>query len=196
MIHIMPATLHRADDDRLLKLACTFVGERLAAVQYAMPAGVIWGNGGNDDLIHEVDMGVELISAAGYRVSFSWATPGSAEGISISLDRGGRRASDDLISYIDADHIGPWSSLIGHSVQAMAVSFHAHSDDASTRPWSFRLAADDGVSVVVALGEITGDRLNYLPDSLVVIFDAENARSYTIASSDQSAWGEVILSEQ
>jgi hypothetical protein len=68
-------------------------------------------------------------------------------------------------------------------------AFHVPNEGCPEALWAMRLDFSGGRSAVVALGEMAGDSLGYLPDGLVAIFDEAEAREYRIGSSAQSAWG-------
>lgn len=191
-MRIEPETLHQIDDPRLNELAAALVGERLSSVRYVAPAGAGWENYSDLEHVHEVEMGVELLMDSGLLLELSWSTPGLKEGLSLTLGPVGQHAANELVSVIDvSDHVA-WSGVVGHLVEAVAVSFRSHSDDSSTRPWSFRVGTSGGPGVTVALGEVRERALHYMPDNIVVIFDETRARAYQIPGSFQPAWGEVV----
>ena len=192
MIKIEPATLHRSDDPRLSAISAALVGERLVAARYAVPAGVSWEGYGGLEHVHEVDMGVELVTESGLVLGLSWSTPGREEGLSLALDRAGECPSNELIDLVDVSGQSEWSRVLGRLVEVVGVSFHVHADDSSIRPWAFRIGASGGTSVTVALGEVSDNVLRYMPDNIVVIFDEAVAREYQIPSSSQAAWGEIV----
>jgi hypothetical protein len=193
MLTIEPATLHQVDDSRLVGLAATLAGERLVCVRYATPSGASWVNYSDLEGVHEVDMGVELVTESGLVLELSWATPGREEGLALALGHGENRAPSDLVDLVDVSAIPDWSGLLGDLVEEVAVSFYVHNEGSSVRPWSFRIGVSNGSSVTVALGETSDHLIRYLPDNLVVIFEEATARNYEVADSLQSAWGEIVL---
>ncbi|MFC8849460.1 MULTISPECIES: hypothetical protein [unclassified Micromonospora] len=192
MITIEPATLHRADDGRLSELAGTLAGQRLVGARYVTPAGTGWSNYSDIEGVHDVGMGVELVTETGLGLELSWATPGRKEGLSLTLGREEERISSDLVDLVDVSGHQDWLGIIGSFVEMVAVSFCIHSDDLSVRPWSVRVGLSNGSSVTVALGETEGNFIRYLPDNIVVILNEAAARGYEIADGLQPAWGEVV----
>jgi hypothetical protein len=192
MTTIRPATLHRAEDPRLSDLAGRVVGARVVAVRYAMLAGVDWDGRSSLDGVHEVDLAVLLVTDSGLTLELAWATPGTEEGLSIAVLGAGERVSDDLVDMVDISGDPHWAAVLGRVVETLAVSFYEHADDSSIRPWSFRVGVSGGTGVTVALGEVAGDEIIYMPDNLVVIFDEPAARAYAIEGATESAWGAAI----
>ena len=192
MLTIEPATLHEVVDSRLGELAATLAGERLIGARYVTPSGASWANYSDLEGVHDVDLGVELLTESGFILELSWATPGREEGLSLALGRDEDRALSDLVDVVDVSGHQDWSRILGGLVGAIAVSFCVHSDGSSIRPWSCRVGLSNGSSVTVALGETDGNFIRYLPDNLVVIFEADTARAYEIADGLQSAWGVIV----
>jgi hypothetical protein len=193
MVTIEPATLHQVDDRRLVGLATKLTGERLMCARYATLSGTRWINYSDLEEVHEVDMGVELVTESGLVLDLSWATPGREEGLALALGHRENRASSDVVDLVDVSAIQDWSSILGNFVEEVAVSFYVHDEGSSVRPWSFRVGVSNGSSVTVALGETSGHLIRYLPDNLVVIFKEATARNYEVADSLQSAWGEIVF---
>jgi hypothetical protein len=189
---IEPATLHRTDDPRLVGLVNALTGEKLVCARYAVPAGVDWENNGGLEYVHEVDLGVELITESGMHLELSWATPGRDEGLSMALEDETQHTRNELVDLVDVSDNREWTTVLGRAVELVVLSFHVHNDDSSDRPWSFRIGASGGSCVTISLGEICDHSLCYMPDNLVVVFDERTARSYEIPSSRQSAWGTTI----
>ncbi|MEU6642707.1 hypothetical protein ABZ863_09155 [Saccharomonospora sp. NPDC046836] len=194
MLKIEPATLHRIDDPRLVSLVRNLVGERILRVRYSVPAGVIWQGDTELDHVHEVDMGVELVTDSGLVLELSWATPGSREGLAFTLDRLEELRPNKLVDLVEVSGRREWSRIVGYPVDKIGVSFHVYSYDSSVRPWSFRIEMSNGCSLVVALGEIDGRILSYMPNNIVVMLDEDVAGEYYVPDSLQSAWGETVRS--
>jgi hypothetical protein len=191
MTTIRPATLHRAEDPRLADLAAVLTGDRVTGVRYVMPTGVGWTADDALDNVHEVEMGVEVVVGSGRVLTLEWATPGIDEGLSIAVRDPGE-SPEGPGNRVDVSDDARWAGIVGHRIDHLAVAFFEHYDDASVRPWSFRISVDGGAGATVALGEIDGSEIGYLPDNLVVIFDEATARGYRIADALQPAWGSVI----
>lgn len=189
---IDPSTLHLRDDLRLIDLANLLRGERLISARYLLPSGMGWGGGGDLDHVHEVDMGVELLTESGIRLELSWSTPGVGEGLVIAFGAVMDCSEGQRLSSVDVSRDDQWSAILGYSVESVAIAFCFHDFTSSMRPWSFRLGLSGSSSVTIALGEIREGRLQYMPDNIVVIFDEATAQLYVVPNSPESAWGEVI----
>lgn len=192
MLTIEPATLHEVDDSRLGELAAALTGERLIGARYVTPSGVNWVNYSDLEGVHDVDLRVELITESGFTLELSWATPGREEGLSLALGRDEEQALSELVDVVDVSSHQDWSRVLGGLVGVVAVSFCVHGDGSSIRPWAFRVGLSNGSSVTVALGETDGNLIRYLPDNLVVIFEADTAKRYEITDGLQSAWGSIV----
>jgi hypothetical protein len=183
MTTIEPATLHSADDPRLTKLAADLAGDTVTRVRYRLPSGRDFAA----ESVHDVGSAVELVLGSGRVLVLSWGTPGLDEGLAIEVREDG--TDDDRVDVSDDPH---WSAVVGKPMEELAVAFFEYYYDSSVRPWSFRLGVSGGGSATVALGEVDGAEISYLPDNLVVIFDEARARDYRIVDALQSAWGTPI----
>lgn len=137
-------------------------------------------------------MGIELITGSGLVLGLTWAIPGHEEGLLIGMYRTEDCPPSELIDLTDMSGHEAWSAALGRLVDTVAISFHVHWDDATTRPWALRIGVSGGAGATVALGEARGHDIRYVPNNLVVIFDESVARAYEIPSSSGSAWGELI----
>lgn len=162
MNQILPSTLHEANDPRLSELAATLIGERLFA-RYMMPSNASWDYKSDLEYVHEVDMGVQLVSESGLALELSWATPGREEGLSITLDAVENYPSTRFVDVLDVSECQEWAHILGRRIEILAISFHVHADDSSVRPWSFRIGVMGGLWVTVALGEIVNCSLVLMP---------------------------------
>jgi hypothetical protein len=187
-----------ADDrNRIAAIMAAFDGGKVASVDYVLPTGARWPDGRRHDQVHEVDLGVEIVLDSGLVVCISWAMAGAVEGLSLSVRAVGDTASPtNLTQTIDATELQQWRSLVGRSLNLDGAAVHLPEEGDHVAVWSVRLSAGQSESVVVALGEATEQGLAYLPDSLVVIFDEEIARSYLIPSgvppNPVSAWSAKV----
>lgn len=155
-----------------------------------VPEGDSWPEGHRSDVVHEVDMSVELVMADGVVLGFPWAMDGVKEGLAVELREKaspGREVAEDAV---DVGGIREWGPFLGHSISGAAIAWHVPHEDVPEVPWSFRLDFANSASVVIALGEADSSKvsgLTYMPDSLVVVFDLNLASSYRIPSSTVSA---------
>ena len=190
MLTIEPATLHEVVDSRLDELAATLVGERLIGARYVTPSGASWVNDSDLGGVDDVDLGVA------HRIGLhSRTVVGDARSRRRTVASAGTRWGTGFKQPYRRRRCQWPSGLVAHSrwfCRAVAVSFCVHSDGSSIRPWSCRVGLANGSSATVALGETDGNLIRYLPDNLVVIFEADTARGYEIVDGLQSAWGDIV----
>jgi hypothetical protein len=77
-------------------------------------------------------------------------------------------------------------------VNEVAVAWQVPNDGCPNTLWAVRLSLSEGSTIVVALGEIEGDIVQYQPDALVVLFDEAAARAYQPLASAETAFGTAI----
>ncbi|MGH9338550.1 MAG: hypothetical protein ACRD1R_02925 [Acidobacteriota bacterium] len=133
-------------------------------------------------------MGVEIVLVGGAKLAVSWEMDGLNEGLSINLDSGDSNSEDRQGELVDVSTTDGWKRVLGRKIEGLAFASHIPNDGCPEALWSIRLDLSGTASVVIALGEMRGDHLGYLPDGLVVIFNEVEARSYRILSSSQSSW--------
>lgn len=191
-ITLSPGSVQSANDRLIIKLASMLVGKQLRGVRYVIPEGAKWPlEDGIDQSAHEVDMGVEL-DVDEITLSIEWATPGNDEGLLIKTGESSAQSKGGLLKIIDVSKLPKWQEILGVSIKRIAVAFYSHDGVSSERPWSIRIELNERQSVVIALGEIELDRLCYMPDNLIVVFDDQKAKSYIFDGCVHSAWGEIV----
>ncbi|WP_125810847.1 hypothetical protein [Actinoplanes sp. ATCC 53533] len=161
------------------------VGERIESVTYRQTehGGLL---GIPSEACHEVDLDVVLGIPDGV-MSFTWERDDLIEGISISRAMG--VPSVEGVINVDAGQSPQGNMLLGQRISSVNFGWQVSEVDCPESLWSIRLVLASGASVVLALGELGGDSLpTYFPDSLLVIFDEQTARSYTHPGVDGSAW--------
>lgn len=137
-------------------------------------------------------MGIELTNSSGWRSQFRWVMDDVQEGLGIA-----ETPDDDHdvapLSLLDVSAEREWAPLLRRPITHVALAWHRPAEDALEAVWSVRLGFDSD-EVVIALGEAADDRetICYMPDSIVVIFDEDVARSYEPLSSLGSSWGGLI----
>jgi hypothetical protein len=168
------------------------IGSRVVDVRYLVPAGAQWPDGREDGLVHEVDHGVELVMADGSALSLQWEMQGEDEFLSIVLQSVSRARADGLIDAFGVADSPEWSEIFGRPVTDVGVAWHIPNAGCPRSVWAIRIDLDGDSSFVIALGEVREGVPAYLPDSIVVLFDREDAESYWITGSTTSAWGETL----
>jgi hypothetical protein len=166
------------------------VGRRIVGVTYKTSTDPIERpEQGDRAVVHDVDHAV-LISTASMTMVLEWGISNYDEFLNIvdSPDEGGAAAVTDVL---DATGLPQWRPLVGSAITGFGVATQ-QSEDERQLLWSIRLDVENGVSVVVALGETEGELPSYQPDNLVVIFDPEMARSYRFPGASESAWGHEL----
>jgi hypothetical protein len=157
------------------------------AVAYLLPASMEVSELVEIDGVGQAEAGVVLVGVDGERV-IRWSMEGQREASWL----GKRWSNEGLLWAPDVWRVpadSRWRDLVGEPIVHVAVGWQRVSVDLES-VWSLRLDTASG-SVVVALGEIDweSERLWYIPDCVVAIFDEELANDYRPRSSAASAWG-------
>jgi len=137
-------------------------------------------------------MGVELHWEAS-DTELKWMMEGELEGVGVVFDQTPADLSKDRTKSAPVPDETRWRRAFGAVVVAVGVSWHRPAADLAAI-WAVRLEFSSGQSIVVALGELRDGTLQYIPDQLVVMFDAAIARSYVIEAGGEPAWGHNIPS--
>lgn len=156
-----------------MRMFANLAGSKLTGVNYLGPAGVDWDPGKPESPVHEVEMAV-LLSFEGRRVRIDWAQDKFDEGLSIQFDVGAPSEWSDRS--VGASQY--WEPQIDRSLSAVSVAWHRQASEAEEVVLGLVLGFEGGGHVAIALGEIQDHAIVYLPEELVVIFDAGMARSY------------------
>jgi hypothetical protein len=168
------------------------VGSRIVGVRYLVPVGTRWPDGREDGPVHEVDQGVELVLADGSALSVQWLMQGEDEFLSIApMSNSGVRAGT-LLDAFDVSEAPEWTGILGRTVNGIGAAWHVPNAGRPRSVWALRINLDGGSSFVIALGEVREGNPAYLPDSMVVLFNREDAEAYRIGGSATSAWGESV----
>lgn len=135
-------------------------------------------------------MGVELHWKAG-DTEVKWMMEGEREGLAVVFDQTPADLSKDRTKSAGLPEQTRWRRAYGAVIMAVGVSWHQPTADLAAI-WAVRLEFSSGQSIVVALGEWRDGTLQYVPDQLVVVFDAAIARSYVVPTGEEPAWGHNI----
>lgn len=165
---------------------------RIVAVRYLLPAGVQWPDGRVDGLVHEVDHGVELAMADGSVLALYWEMRGEDEFLAIVPRSVAEFWVEGLIETVNASQEPDWVGILGRTIHGVGVAWHVPNAGCPKAVWAARIDLDGGSSFVIALGQIHEGTPGYLPASIVVLFDRNDAESYWINGYDTSAWGETL----
>jgi hypothetical protein len=176
-------------NEELRNLLSHVVGSQIVSVSYLIPSGVQWSDGREDGRIHEVDHGVELALSNGLRLAVYWEMEGEDEYLSISATSLASGSDDNLIDAVDVSDVPKWSSKIGRTIRSLGIAWHVANLNCPNSVWALRFDLEDHSSFVISLGEIRNGAPTYLPDSVLVLFEKEDAESYRTAASTTSAWG-------
>ena len=192
MESIEPWAASSVDQGEVEKQLASLLGRSFLSWDFLYPDGF----GDHRPLHYEgfdlAEMEVELAEPNGSSVLFSWQMRGVHEGLaikfgppSVGLKPGEperrERGSDALPCNVP--------------ITEVAVAWQELDHPSDTALWSVRLAFEGGQAVTLALGEPSdsGSTLQYIPDSIVVIFDQQVAKAYRPPASRESAWGRVII---
>lgn len=178
-----PKPITRAECAALASLK----GARLSGVKYhyLSPADGAYYDGGEEGVDCDIAAVVLDLGERG-TTSITWAMAGELEGLAI-LE--GESYSGMGSEVLDAAGREAWRYHIGRSVTSVAASWQFSGAGCPESLWAVRINFA-GDSVVIALG--TAPDMDYMPDELVVVFDAAIARSYKPAHVNDSSWGSPI----
>jgi hypothetical protein len=132
-------------------------------------------------------MGIELHWDRSHS-ELKWIMAGEREGVAAVFDQTDADLRNDQVQPSPVPDESRWRKAIGAVVTGVGVSWHQPTGDIAAI-WSVRLEFSFDPSIVVALGEWRDGAVHYIPDQIVVIFDAEIARRYVIPAGEEPAWG-------
>jgi hypothetical protein len=178
------------EQERLREWARALIGRHVVGARYRSAPGSSWPDGNSAEVIHEVDMDVTIMLDDGTSAVVSWAMDGVVEGIDLRI----RRTSGTTleIDETDATATSEWQSLAGQVIVEVAAAWHVPNEGCRDTLWAVRLSLSEGSTIVVALGEVEADIVQYQPDALVVLFDERAARAYQPPASAGTAFGGAI----
>lgn len=165
----------------------SMLGCRITRVRYKTSVGLHRATGQHDRVItHDVDHAV-VVETDSMAMVLEWQIRNYAEFLSVagSVDESAAAAVADSL---DVSTSPGWSRLVGSVVTGFGLATQT-SEEGEQLLWSLRLDAENGISVVVALGETEQDLPRYQADNLVVIFESEVAKSYEVPGAHEAAWG-------
>lgn len=178
--------------DRVIRdeLSAAVVGRGLWNVVYFVPPGLERVEEDSvGDAIHLVDMGVSLV-LDGLTINLAWSMDGPEEGLAVATDPLDPMFFGRSAVPIDANGISPWPSRLGHTIEGIAWAWHQPCDDCPDLLWALRVDFGAPGSAVIALGDVEDGTPRYMPDSLLILFDEDVARSYAIPAGEGSSWGQ------
>ena len=132
--------------------------------------------------VDEVSVAATL-SFNGTTVRFHWALRPPIERLAV----GPWEPGDPTPDTTSVDVAERWSDLIGRSLLGWSVAFQDL--ESGLEPWACRLDFSSARHLVIALGEVSGDVIRYVPDSLILTTSRGLAEGYRPRSSRISAWG-------
>jgi len=181
--------LFAEDQRRLNTIAGVLKGSEVSRITYAIPAEGPWPSGRAQNNVHEIDDGVELLTP-GDGVVVRWAMSGRVEGLSVELlSEASYHPDHALIRRLDVSEFTQWQPFLGRPLFLRGIATHVPDGTDRATIWSLRFESSGEAKVVIALGEWTRAGPEYLPDTLVAIFDEAIARSFRIPDNPISAWG-------
>ncbi|MFG1842639.1 hypothetical protein ACGFH8_29915 [Micromonospora sp. NPDC049175] len=183
------ALVQREDKTRIDELSAAVAARRFRGVTYFVPPGLEWVEEDSPaGAVHVADMGVSL-RFDDLTFNVAWSMNGFNEGLAVATDPVDPLFFGRSAVAVDASAIPPWPSRLGHAVEGISWAWHQPGDDCPELLWAVRF--DFGVtgSAVIALGEVDDGTPRYMPDSLLVLFDENLARSYVIPAGESSSWG-------
>lgn len=182
---IAPRPVKRTDAEALEEGVAGMVGARLSAVRYHFlpPQGSGRYSGGGDGV--DADLTAVVLDLGEFGSwTITWAMEDELEGLAVlGRDVPYSGLADETVA---ASGREAWRDHLGEAIRSMSGSWHVSGHGCPESLWGLRLDFATS-SVVVALG--TADqRLDYVPDELVVVFDRALADSYRPRHTSHSAW--------
>ncbi|MFC7280186.1 hypothetical protein ACFQS1_40040 [Paractinoplanes rhizophilus] len=185
----MNVLILRKETDLLTEVGRRIVGATVLGVTYRQtergglnvpPVGVA----------HEVDLEVVLRLSTGV-ISVTWERDDLVEGLALGWEDA---ADPEGVAAVPADNSESWRGLVGHAITNVYASWQVSEVNCPESMWSIRFSFGPRLHVVIALGEldVSGWPM-YHPDSLLLLFDENMARSYRPSGAIGSAWGEQSL---
>jgi hypothetical protein len=177
----------KTDRDRVSAIEGALVGSHIASVEYRQTehGGLLRVPVEN---CHEVDLDIFLRMSSGI-VNITWDRDDLVEGLSISIPEE-VVPQGEMMSVVVSDS-PQWLPLIGQEISCVAFGWQISESGCPESLWSLRVEFATGASVVFALGERDDGLVpSYFPDSLLVIFDEQAARSYAHLGAIGNAWGD------
>lgn len=148
-----------------------------------------------DPCAHEVDLYLILETRNAF-VTISWERDYLVEGLAVLVEEAPVQMVDPDLSPVAVAEMEEWKPFIGRSMVGVAAGWHVSEESCPPSVWSLRFTNTEGRSLVVALGGCGHEGgVRYHPDSLLVIFDEETARSYQTFASLGSAWGRLMYGQ-
>ena len=121
----------------------------------------------------------------------TWTMDGDLEGLALLEGPGAYEGLADRT--VDASRRSGWTTHLGEAVVSLGAAWHVSASDCPPTLWALRHDFPTG-SVVLALGALQAT-IDYAPDEVVVIFDADTARAYRPHHADGSSWGAALASD-
>lgn len=158
------------------------VGRRVRSVRVAGPFV-----GCDVDQSREVaDVELDLDGAF---LRFGWRLDGVDERLAVEWG-----SDAEVEAGVVSSAAGDWHGLIGEAIDGLRVSTHVSDESLPPSIWAITLECRDRRSVTIALGELDeNDKPVYLPDSIVLIFDRNEAKSFRPPAAIESAWGKQVV---
>lgn len=179
----------------------SLVGEVPIRVQYLIPDDALVADSIEfGTTFDQVDLGLELLMQSGRRVLLTWFLRAELEGLFMGqiddneplVSSGGTPLADEWKwQRVNVSQRLHWKLLLGQAINKVGASWRECSPSIMS-VWAVRLNLGHDYSVVIALGETTSSASGNPPDSVVIIFDEMEAKSYDPPGASISAWGETI----
>jgi hypothetical protein len=134
-------------------------------------------------------MDVTVMLDGGTSLVVSWAMAGLVEGIDLRIRQSGPVPE---IDETDVTATQEWRKVVGRSIEDVAAAWHVPNEGCPDTLWAVRLSLGGGGPIVIALGQVEADVVQYQPDALVVLFDEPGARAYQPPASADTAYGRSI----
>lgn len=173
-----PAVTTRRMDPGIIESFRRLVGRRLVRVFYAGREYSDDDMANDEPAVDEVDLAV-LLDFDGGSLRLDWARDGWTEGLAVQFD-GSMPAA---WSSTERQNARGWNALVGRDLASVDLVWHCANNEALESIFALQLDFHCGVPVLIALGELDGGQLRYTPDSLLVVFNPEVGKGYSVSNA-------------
>jgi hypothetical protein len=176
--------LLRTDTESRSSLRDSVVGAKVAKVRYFPLETPPWPESRRLDFVHDAEHGVEIELGNKKVINVLWAQQGYDEGLAVHVRSVGEEPVETLRS-VGVERTGEWRGLVGGKISGIRAAWSIPNEGCAEMLWALELRVR-AARVTIALGATTESEVSYMPDEVIVIFDAEIARDYV--TGDDVTW--------
>jgi hypothetical protein len=144
----------------------------------------------SSDTVDDVEMDVMLAFDGGVFAMVSWGTPGWIVGLDLQIEHD--LAMPETDADVEVTHEPRWEHRVGKRISEVAAAWGEPGRGEFDSLWSLRFSFEDGESIAIVLGELTGGGVRHAADNLVVLFGELESRACSWPWTRGNAFGELI----